>query len=217
MSLRTIVVRIVASHAFRSALVAGALIAAQPHPARAQVFTPCPLVDARVTAVPSYEPGRLGTFKYTLTVAWDVGRRDPGHIDFLLGLPACLCICDSRVVSFPAVAGTSTGVNASGACTIPYAGAYKCSGDPSIRNELAGAALKFNPDETLCSTDVIGSGTFVFYSPFAPGPIERRENAIAIKHGSSTCYGALVGPLPACDCTVPAESGSWGQLKFFYR
>ncbi len=76
----------------------------------------------------------------------------------------------------------------------PTPGRTSASGDPSIRNDLAGAALKFEPDETLCSTDVVGSGTFVFYSPFAPGPIERQENAIAIKHGSSTCYGALVGP-----------------------
>jgi hypothetical protein len=217
MSLRTFIVRIAATRVFRSAVFAGALIAALPHPARAQVFTPCPLIDARVTAVPSYEPGFLGHYKYTLTVAWDVGRRDPGHLDLLLELSECLCICDSRVVSFPAVAGTSTGVNAAGACTIPYVGAYKCKGDPSIRNEFAGAALKFVPDETLCSTDVVGSGTFVFYSPFAPGPSERQENAIAIKHGNSTCYGALVGQLPACDCTVPAESRTWGQLKFFYR
>jgi hypothetical protein len=216
--LRTTLVRIVASHGIRSALVAGALMAALPRPAAAQTYTPCASIDARVTAAPSYEPGRLGTYKYTLSVAWDVGRYDPGHLDFLLGLSECLCICDSRIVSFPAVAGTSTGVNAGGgACMLNYSGAYKCNGDPSIRNDLAGAAIKFEPNEATCSTDLVGSGTFVFYSPFPPGPIERQENAIAIKHGNSTCYGALVGQLPACDCSVPAEAQTWGQLKFFYR
>jgi hypothetical protein len=99
MSLRTIIVRIVAFPAVRFALVAGALTAALPRPAVAQTFTPCASTDACAAVMPAYEPG---------------------HLDFLPGLSECL-------------------------------------------------------------------GTFVFHSPFPPGPIERWENAIAIKHGSGSC------------------------------
>jgi len=148
MSLRTIIVRIVAFPAVRFVLVAAALTAAPARPAEAQTYTPCASTDARVTVAPSCEPGRLGT-------------------------------CDSRIVRFPGDAGTST--------------------------------------EATCSTNETGSGTFVFHSPFPPGPIERQENAIAIKHGNSACYGALVGQLPACDCSVPAEAQTWGRRKFFDR
>ena len=42
-------------------------------------------------------------------------------------------------------------------------------------------------------------------------------NAIAIKHGNSTCYGPLVGAFPVCDCSVPTQAATWGQLKFYYR
>ena len=88
MSLRTTIVRIVAFHGFRWALVAGALIAALARPAAAQTYTPCASIDARVTVAPSYEPGLLGTYKYTLTVAWDVGRRDPGTSTSCSGSPS---------------------------------------------------------------------------------------------------------------------------------
>ena len=83
--------------------------------------------------------------------------------------------------------------------------------------DSAGAPVKFEPREGGCTTDEAGDGRFVFYSPFPPGAVERRDNAIAIKHGSATCYGALVGPLPACDCSVPTHATTWGQLKFHYR
>ncbi len=221
MSLRTTIIGIAVSRgftrAFRAVLVAAAMIAALAGLARAQAYTPCVLVDARVSVATSYEPGLLGTYRYTLTVTWDVGWHDPSHLDFLLGLNECLCVCDSRIVRFIGQAGTSSGVNgAGGACAVPYSGAYVCKGDPAIRNGLADAAIKFVPGVTACVTDEAGSGTFVFHSPLPPGPLERQENAIAIKHRNSTGYGALVGQLPACDCSVPAAAKSWGQLKSFY-
>lgn len=184
MSLRTTIIGIAVSRgftrAFRAVLVAVALIVALASLARAQTYTSCALVDARLTVAPAYEPALLGTHRHTRTLTWDVGRHDPSHPDFLLGLNECLCICDSRIVRFIGQAGTSSGLNdVGGACAAPC------------------------------------SGAFVFHSPFPSGPIERQENAIVIKHGNSTCYGALVGQLPACDCSVPAAAQSWGQLKFF--
>lgn len=195
MSLRTTINGIAVSRAFlrafRAVLVTAAFLAALVGLARAQTNPPCALVDARVTVAPAYEPALLGTCRDTLTVTWDVGRQDPGHLDFLSGLSDGLCICDGRIVRFVGQAGTSTGVNGSGgACAVPFDGA--------------------------CDADESGNGTFVFDSPFSPGPNERLENAVAIKHGNSTCYGALVGQVPACDCSVPAGNQSWGQLEVFH-
>jgi hypothetical protein len=135
----------------------------------------------------------------------------------LIGLNDCACVCDPRLFKFGLPAGSSTGVNGGGSCLVPYTGAYACKGDPSIKDQTTGPALKFMPDETLCSTDETGSGTFVFYSPLPAGGPQVSPNAIAIKHGNATCYGPLVGRLPICDCSVPAQAASWGRVKDIYR
>ena len=100
---------------------------------------------------------------------------------------------------------------------VPYVGSYVCKGDPSIKNTTTGPAIKFEPDETLCSTDEAGTGTFVFYSPLPPSPSDIQPNAVAIKHGLDTCYGPIIGPLPLCDCSVPADNTTWGKVKSYYR
>jgi len=195
-------------------LLCGALFFALAHPAQAQ--TPCPTLTSQVTVATSSDPGFVGLYKYTVTLTWDVGTHDPSHVDVLVGLNDCVCVCDPRLFKFGAPAGLSTGVNGSGPCQVPYSGAYVCKGDPSIA-DMTGPAIKFTPDETLCSTDETGSGTFVFYSPLPPGPPQYDANAIAIKHGTSTCYGPLYGPLPLCDCSVPAQATTWGKMKDIYR
>ncbi len=199
------------------ALLCGALLLPRPARAQAIVYTPCQQLSAQVAVSNAVDPGFVGLYKYTITVAWNVGSHDPSHVDLLIGLNDCSCICDPRLFKFATIAGVSTGVNASGGCQVPYAGLYACKGDPSIRGTTTGPAIKFTPDETLCSTDETGSGTFVFYSPLPPGASQVSPNAIAIKHGTATCYGPLVGPLPICDCSVPAQAASWGRIKDIYR
>ena len=198
-------------------VLGGALFVTLPSTAHSIVYTPCPTLSAQVVVSTPNDPGFIGLYKYTVTLSWDVGTHDPSHVDVLVGLTDCACVCDSRLFKFGVPAGLSTGVNASGNCQVPYAGTYVCKGDPSIQNMTAGPAIKFTPDETLCSTNETGSGTFVFYSPLPPGAPQIQDNAIAIKHGTDTCYGSLMGPLPMCDCTVPAQAASWGKMKDIYR
>src|SRR5882672_7895839 len=165
-------------------------------------------MSAQVVATSPNDPGFPGLYKYTLTVTWDVGVHYPSHVDILIGLTDCACVCDPRLFKFGSPAGTSTGVNGTGSCTVPYSGLYACKGDPSI-DAMTGPAIKFSPDETLCSTDETGTGTYVFYSPLPPSPVQVQPNAIAIKHGNSTCYGPLIGALPVCQCSVPASPTTW--------
>jgi len=178
---------------------------------------PCPFLSAQSTVQSVTTGPYAGLYKYTITITWDVGVHDPSHLDILIGLDNCMCVCDPRLFRFPTPAGTSTGINGGGACTVPYAGGYVCKGDPSIKNTTTGPAIKFEPDETLCSTDEAGTGTFVFYSPLPPSPIDIQPNAIAIKHGYDTCYGPIIGTLPMCDCSVPSNNATWGKVKSFYR
>ena len=178
---------------------------------------PCPLLNAQSTVQSVTTGPYAGLYKYTITITWDVGVHDPSHLDILIGLDNCMCVCDPRLFRFPTPAGTSTGINGGGACTVPYAGGYVCKGDPSIKDTTTGPAIKFEPDETLCSTDEAGTGTFVFYSPLPPSPIDIQPNAIAIKHGYDTCYGPIIGTLPMCDCSVPSNNATWGKVKSFYR
>ena len=177
----------------------------------------CPVLNATSKADYLTSGPFIGTYRYTIQLTWDVGRHDPSHVDVVVGLTNCACTCDPRLFRFAAPAGTSTGVNASGACAVPYAGLYACKGDPSIKNATTGSAVKFQPDETLCATDEAGTGTFVFYSPLPPSAIEMYPNAIAIKHGLDTCWGPIVGVLPICDCSVPSREVTWGMMKSVYR
>ena len=177
----------------------------------------CPVLTATSKAEPIVTGPFVGTWRYTIQLTWDVGRHDPSHVDVVVGLTNCQCTCDPRLFKFASPAGTSTGINASGSCNVPYSGAYACKGDPSIKNATTGSAVKFEPDETLCATDESGSGTFVFYSPLPPSAAEIYPDAIAIKHGLDTCWGPIIGQLPICDCSVPAGEVSWGRMKSVYR
>ena len=185
--------------------------------ASAQTHEPCPVLTATSTSVFQLSGPYVGTWRYEIQLAWDVGRHDPGHIDVIVGLTNCQCTCDARLFKFASPAGTSSGVGASGACTVPYAGVYACKGDPSIKDATTGSAVKFEPDEAVCTTAEAGTGTFVFYSPLPPSAPEHYVDAIAIKHGPDTCWGKIVGSLPICDCSVPTTEVTWGRMKGIYR
>lgn len=186
--------------------------------AHAQATHPqCPVLNATSSAVFMMSGPYVASWRYTIQLTWDVGRHDPSHIDVIVGLTQCQCTCDARLFKFSSPAGTSSGVNASGACIVPYFGGYVCKGDPSIKDATTGSAIKFEPDETACVTDEAGTATYVFYTPLPPSVIQRYDDAIAIKHGLDTCWGPIVGVLPTCDCSVPSGEVTWGKMKSVYR
>jgi len=187
-------------------------------PALAQApHVPCPLLSAHSSVEYVTQGEFAGTYRYTIDLTWDLGRRDPTHLDILVGLKDCACVCDTRLFRFVTPAGTSNGVSLSGACLVSYTADYRCLGDPSIAGTALGAAIRLHAVDDGCENDGAGTGTFVFYSPLPPGGEGMYADAIALKQGSSTCYGMLLGELPMCDCTVPAGATSWGRVKSVYR
>ena len=183
----------------------------------ALAVTPCATLDMTVTAEPSVDPGFEGLWKYTVTGNWDVTQFGLSHIDFFLQLKDLECICDPRVIKFPTPGGTSTGTSDAGPCIVTYTGKYNCKGDPTVPAELAAPTVKFDTDDGPCVGAVAGSGTWVFYSPFAPGPYSEDPEGAAIKHGQGVCVGSLSGTMPMGDCATPASAKSWGGVKAMYR
>lgn len=195
-------------------LLASTLAVAPP----ASAVSDCASVSMTVTVSQPNDPGFEGLYKYTVNGSWDITQFGLSHIDFFLALKNLECICDPRVVKFPALPGTSSGVNAVGACTVEYEGKYNCLGDPSIPAELRAPTVKFNAlDENGCDTGVTGTGTWSFYSPFPPAPFAVYADGVAIKHGQQVCTGDLAGRMPMGDCTTPAQAMSWGGVKGLYR
>ena len=183
----------------------------------ALAVTQCATLDMTVTAEPSVDPGFEGLWKYTVTGSWDVTQYGLSHIDFFLQLKDLECICDPRVIKFPTPGGTSTGTSDAGPCTVYYTGVYNCKGDPTVPAELQAPTVKFNTDDGDCKTATTGTGTWVFYSPFAPGPYTVDPEGAAIKHGQQVCVGTLSGTMPMGDCATPVSAKSWGDLKAMYR
>ena len=185
-------------------------------PASATVPT-CATLEMTVTAELSTDPGFEGLYKYTVTGCWDVSQFGLSHIDFFLQLKDLECICNEGVVKFPTPGGTSDGVSDEGACKVTYTGIYNCKGDPTVPAELNAPTVKFDADEGDCEPGVTGCGTWVFYSPFQPGPYSVDPEGAAIKHGQDVCLGTLKGTLPVADCSTPAGPTSWGNVKALYR
>ena len=183
----------------------------------ALAVTQCATLDMTVTAEPSLDPGFEGLYKYTVTGTWDVTQFGISHIDFFLQLKDLECICDPRVVQFPIPGGTSDGTSDAGPCVVTYTGKYNCKGDPTVPAELTAPTIKFDTDDGPCVGAVAGSGTWVFYSPFHPGPYSEDPEGAAIKHGQGICVGMLRGTMPLGDCATPASAKSWGGVKAMYR
>lgn len=190
-----------------------AFAAARP----ALAATPCATLDMTVTASLSSDPGFEGLYKYTVTGNWDVTQFGLSHIDFFLQLKSLECICDPRVVKFPTPGGTSNGAMNGTPCTVNYIGKYNCMGDPTVPAELQAPTIKFDHDDSGCLPQVTGTGTWVFYSPFHPGPYTVDPEGTAIKHGQGVCVGTLSGTMPMGDCATPASARTWGGVKAMYR
>jgi len=178
---------------------------------------PCPVLSAHSAAEYVTSGEFAGTYRYTIDLKWDLGIRDPTHLDILVGLLECSCVRDARLFQFVTPAGTSSGVSLAGPCVVSYVADYKSMGDPSIQATTPGAAIRLRAVDDGCTNDGSGTGRFVFYSPLPPGGQGQYADAIALKQGLNTCYGVLAGALPMCDCSVPAGPTSWGKVKSVYR
>ena len=198
-------------------LVSAALAAVAFAPPASATVPTCATLDMTVSAQLSSDPGFEGLYKYTVTGCWDVSQYGLSHIDFFLQLKDLECICDPRVIKFPTPGGTSDGVSDEGACKVTYSGKYNCMGDPTVPAELKAPTVKFNTDDGPCVAATTGCGTWVFYSPFHPGPYSEDPEGAAIKHGQGVCVGTLKGTMPLGDCATPASTKSWGNVKALYR
>jgi len=202
---------------FAAWLFAVFILALPSSRAHAQAHVPCTVLSAHSAAEYVTAGEFAGTYRYTIDLRWDLGRRDPTHLDILVGLLDCSCVRDARLFQFVSPAGTSTGVSLAGACLVSYVADYRSMGDPAIQGTTPGAAIRLRAVDDGCTNDGSGTGRFVFYSPLPPGGEGQYGDAIALKQGLNTCYGVLVGALPMCDCSVPAGPTSWGQVKSMYR
>ena len=169
-----------------------------------------------VTVELSNDPGFENLYKYTVNLEWSLGTFALSHPTLFIDLENCECVCDPSVVVFDTPAGSSSSEEEGVSCDNGYYGDYVCSGDPSLPATMNGPAVKWDPDETVCTPGLSGTGTFCFYSPLPPGSEMTVTDAIAIKHGEEVCYGDVVGMLPICNCTVGNHDHSVSSLRGQY-
>jgi len=161
-----------------------------------------------------------GLYKYTYSVEWNFALYALSHPDLFIDLETCECVCDPSVVQFDDPAGHTVSDNDGTICEDDYYGEYVCMGDPSLPADMNGPAVKWEPymnPDPGCEPGTSGTGSFCFYSPLPPGESTTHTDAIAIKHGTETCYGDVSGVLPICDCTVHTHDASLGELKSHFQ
>jgi hypothetical protein len=166
-----------------------------------------------LTAEITTDPGFEGLYKYTLTLDWNFPMYALSHPALFLDFEACECACDPGVALFGTPAGHTTSEEDGLVCENDWFGEYVCTGDPSLPGTVNGPAVKWDPDETLCTPGTVGSGTLCFYTPLPPAASLTHTGAIALKHDTEICYGDIVGTMPICDCTVGVEATSLGKVK----
>jgi len=172
-------------------------------------------VSGEVTAEPAESP--LGDWKYTLTASWATGTPQAlSHLDLLLGLSECACVCSECSFGAEDTAGTSDGTPRGRRCTVSYEAEFNCKGDPSIPGD-EGALVKFEPLRGTCEPGPTGSGVFAFYSDWPPEKLAEPMNRLLIKYGTRSCSGPLTGVLPSCRCATATEPTSWGGVKRMFR
>jgi hypothetical protein len=130
----------------------------------------------------------------------------------------CPCLCDSSLstVSFPTIAGTSTGENNHGdPCEARYRGFLECRGPL----ETDDVVVKYEVLGESCLPVHTGTGTLIVYSSMAPLRWAEYPDAVYVKYNDAICTGTLTGQLPDCYECVPVsvEEKSRGTLKSIYR
>ncbi len=184
-----------------------AALAAQP-----ALAGPC----ASGTSTAAFVGDPLGDYKYCATITWDTGAQGLSHLDVLLELELCPCICDLFSFGAEDTAGYSTGTTNGDTCSVYFQANFMCDGDPTVPG--SGPLVKFEYLENGCEPGQSGSGTFCFYSDWPPTAIANPTDNIAVKYGTNVCRGDLTGVLPECTCgSTGTEHGTWGGIKALYR
>jgi len=170
------------------------------------------------SSVATHTPGHpLGEWEYCVTVDWSTGAYAVSHLDVLLGLLDCPCICDEFPFAAEDTAGSSGGTRATPPCAVSYAASYECAGDPSTPGE-EGPLVKFEPYGGECEPGPSGTGTFCFYTDWPPRSVQTPNSLLLIKYGPESCSGELTGDLPLCSCGETAtEQRGWGWVKKLFR
>ncbi len=183
-------------------------------PAQAVIPPACISGTATATATPGHA---LGDWMYCVDVTWDTGSQGLSHANVLLGLDFCPCACTDFPFGAEAIAGTSTGEDGDGACTVNYLAEFQCD-DPSISG-IEGPLVKFEPiNGQDCEPDKSGTATFCFYSDWAPVNVGSPNTQLMVKFATNSCSGELSGQIPGCECgTTTTENQSWGGVKNLFR
>lgn len=179
------------------------------------------LAQCTVSGTSDAEPAdmpELGLWKYSITVSWDTGSPyGLSHLDVILGLGLCPCVCDGFSFATRDTTGFSTGTTDGDTCTMYYRAAFYCDGDPSVPT-VEEPLVKFEPFENGCEPGSMGTGTFWFYSDWAPVAVASPDSMLVIKFDMlPPCFGDLVGELPRCTAPSAARSESWGRVKILFR
>lgn len=175
------------------------------------------------TSTATFVGSPLGDWQYCAEITWDTGGGQGSglsHLDLLLGLGECPCACEDFSFGADDTAGVSDGLTSlfvgGDSCTVYYTAIFTCD-DPAVPGE-EGPSIKFEYFKpATCYPGPTGTGTFCFYSDWPPAPIANPFGNIIVKFGQGDCLGDLSGVLPACSCTTPTESNTWGRVKSLYR
>ena len=157
-------------------------------------------------------------WRYTLVASWEITDQwAMSHLDLILGLGECECICTDFSYAAPDTAGYAEGVKGDDQpCTAYFSPEFNCNGDPSI--DFEGPLVKFEDMDDDCDPALIGTGEFWFYSDWPPRLVESENELLALKAGHGLfCFGTLSGQLPDCTCPTPAAPSTWGRVKTLYR
>jgi len=166
------------------------------------------------TAVVNPDHPTLGAWKYCVEVNWNTGRHALSHLDLLLGLEACPCVCEEFPFAAQDPAGVSTGESGQGeVCLVFYRAGWSCAGDPSLG--IGVPLIKFESiAQGDCEPGPVGEGTFCFYSNWPPVAVATPNELLALKAGPNMVTGELTGVMPDCGCGMaPVESCTWGAVK----
>ncbi len=166
------------------------------------------------SAVANPDHPALGAWKYCVEVSWNTGRHGLSHLDLLLGLEACPCVCEEFPFAAQDPAGVSTGEGGQGeVCLVFYQAEWSCAGDPSLGIGLP--LIKLEPvAQGECEPGPVGEATFCFYSNWPPVAVAAPNELLALKAGPNMVTGELSGVLPDCACGMaPVSSCTWGAIK----
>ena len=131
-----------------------------------------------------------------------------------LFLPRCQVGCRADLVTFPADAGSLTGMTDMGdTCTVNLAGHFYCDGDPAIHAPPVPTVAWSMTNDATCHPTLPVNGHFCFTLNVPPSQPREQTNSISILSAEGQCWGTLKGVFPDCNPPVPTRSVTWSDIK----